>query len=413
MLYVMGAMRDTLWPLDTLRLYGDSAAKREVSLDGASWTPLSGNMIVPWELCGGTDCRLHVRATRDGWKQNDWWREVKFGTWNPNVSFGSVTDTMDGRRYRTILLGDRTWMAENLRRPIAGSVSDPTGDGRYGRYYSHQEALAACPDGWHLPTRNEWEAAYAKAEGYGAGLGTEGDVLKSPWGWPMGSAGGDRLGFRALPGGSLASGSSLPASVGEASVFWASDSNGSMALQTHMDSSGGHFFQERSRLDRLPVRCIANLPDTVMVSVLNPGFESGTSEGWLLEVADTSTKAYIQAVADSTAEGKWMARVVSDSTTDWGVRLVSPPFDAVAGASYRFRFWLDGAGPIAARVVDIQDRSSPLWSGELWPTAVWHEMDLAFSSGAVSGFERLSIELDVGRTAGVKRIDNLRIEYVK
>lgn len=414
MLYLMGAMRDTLWPLDTLRVYGDSAAKREVSLDGTSWTPLSGSTIVPWDLCGGTDCRLQVRATREGWKQNDWWRDFKFGTWNPNVSFSSVTDTTDGRRYRTVLVGDRTWMAENLRRPIAGSVSDPTGDGRYGRYYSHQEALAACPDGWHLPTRKDWEVVYAKAEGYGAGLGSEGDVLKSPWGWPTASAAGDdRLGFRVLPGGALLVGSSLPASVGEAAMFWASDSNGSMALHTHMDSSGGHFFQERSRLDRLPVRCIANLPDTVMVSVLNPGFESGSSEGWLLEVGDTSTKAYIQAVVDSTAEGKWMARVVADSTTDWGVRLVLPPVDVVAGASYRVRFWLDGAGPIGARVLDIQDRSTPLWSGELWPTAGWHEMDIAFSSGTVSGFERISIELDMGRTAGVKRIDNLRIEYVK
>ncbi len=414
MLYLMGAMRDTLWPLDTLRVYGDTAATREISLDGMSWTALSGSTIVPWDVCGGTDCRLHVRATREGWTQNDWWRDLKFGTWNPNVSFGSLTDTTDGGRYRTILVGDRTWMAENLRRPIAGSVPDPTGDGRYGRYYSHQEALAACPEGWHLPTRNEWEVAYAKAGGYGAGLGTEGDVLKSPWGWPTASAAGDdRLGFRVLPGGSLLAGSSLPGSVGEAAMFWASDSNGSMASQTQMDSSGGHFFQERSRLDRLTVRCIADLPETVVASVQNPGFESGSSEGWLLEVGDSSSNASLQVVVDSTAEGKWMARVVTDSTTDWAVRLVFPPFEVVAGASYRVRFWLDGAGPIAARVLDIQDRSTPLWSGEFWPTASWHEMDIAFSSGTMSGMERISIELDMGRTTGIKRIDNLRIEYVK
>jgi len=413
MLYLMGSMRDTSWPLDTLRVYGDTLAKREISLNGTDWSVLSSTTVVPWKLCGGADCRLHVRATREGWKQNDWWRDFKFGTWNPNTVYGSLNDANDGQSYRTVTVGDRKWMAENLRRAVPGSVSDPSGDGRYGRYYAHAEALAACPDGWHLPTQSEWMAAYAKAEGYGGGPGTEGDALKSPWGWGNGAEGRDLLGFRALPGGSMASASSIPSGAGESAWFWTSDSNGSMAWQAGLDSSGGHTFQERTRDDRLSVRCIANLPDTVPIFVSNAGFEDGNTGGWQLVVDDTAAKASLAVVPDSTVEGKWMGQVSSDSTSSFAVRLVFPPFTVVAGSTCKVRFWLDGTGPIPARVVSVQDPANPLWSGEFWPTQPWHEMDVSFPTGTLAGSDLIRIELDMGRMTGVKRIDNLRMEYVK
>lgn len=409
MLYLMGSMRDTLWPLDTLRVYSDTAATREVSLDGTNWSPLKGNVIVPWQLCGGSSCRIQVRATREGLQPNVWSRDVTLGTWNPNVTYSGLVDPADGRTYRTISVGGRAWLAENLRRAVAGSVPDPTGDGRYGRYYSHLEALSACPEGTHLPTRSEWDAIYLA----GDNGGRAGDALKSPWGWDSAAAGDDRLGFRALPGGSVTAGQSLPSAMGEAAMFWTADSQGAMAWQTHMDSSGGHFFQERSRMDRLAVRCVANLPEPVFVSILNPGFEFGTTEGWSLVRADTTTPAAFAARVDSSVEGRWIGEVDAETAVDWGVRLRLPPFEVVAGANYRIRFWLEGVGPVPARVLDPQSPDTPLWSGEFWPTAGSHEMDLAFSSGTISGFDRLVVELDVGRSTGIKRIDNLRIDYTK
>jgi hypothetical protein len=205
----------------------------------------------------------------------------------------------------------------------------------------------------------------------------------------------------------------LPASMGEAAIFWTSDSNGSMGWQTHMDSSRVFFLQERSRLDRLAVRCVANPPDTVPVSLPNPGFETGTTEGWSLEGWDSTAMAVFQAVRDTAGEGSWIGSIDADAAAEWSVRLRLPSFDVVAGAAYRVRFWLDGAGPIPARVIDPLNPDTPLWSGEFWPTAAAHEMDVAFSSGALSGFGSLVVELDMGRTTGIKRIDDLRIESVR
>ena len=64
-----------------------------------------------------------------------------------------------GQKYRQAAIGDITWMTENLYETASGlsykgcEVMDKI----FGRYYTYEEALTACPDGWHLPTMAEWE----------------------------------------------------------------------------------------------------------------------------------------------------------------------------------------------------------------------------------------------------------------
>ena len=71
----------------------------------------------------------------------------------------SFTDPRDGQAYDVVKIGDRTWFAENLNFATEGSVC-PEGDKRncdiYGRLYTWDDARAACPEGWRIPTADDW-----------------------------------------------------------------------------------------------------------------------------------------------------------------------------------------------------------------------------------------------------------------
>lgn len=85
---------------------------------------------------------------------------------NAKVIFGCFEDPADGKRYKTITIGNQTWMAENYTKEVDGSytVLDPV----IGRLYSPSVMDALAPEGWHIPTQGEWEelvAAIREAQG--------------------------------------------------------------------------------------------------------------------------------------------------------------------------------------------------------------------------------------------------------
>lgn len=71
----------------------------------------------------------------------------------------------EGNEYKTLSIGGKVWMAENLR-------SNQTKDGVelesyvypkadvlvHGKLYSYEAAVNMCPAGWHLATEAEWDA---------------------------------------------------------------------------------------------------------------------------------------------------------------------------------------------------------------------------------------------------------------
>jgi len=117
-----------------------------------------------------------------------------------SVSGGILTDGRDGRKYKTVKIGNQTWMAENLNYNASGSKcyeNQESNCQKYGRLYNWYTAKAVCPSGWHLPSKAEWEVLTAAV----GGEKTEGKHLKAKSGWNNNGNGLDSYGFSALPGG--------------------------------------------------------------------------------------------------------------------------------------------------------------------------------------------------------------------
>ena len=126
--------------------------------------------------------------------------DAKMSTWsylNPDRSYALIRDSRDGHFYKTIKIGEQTWMAQNLNYvpsdDNAGSclAGDSANCNIYGRLYTWKVAKEVCPDGWYLPSRSDVITLLEKVSG--------GNKLKSSRGWCSGCNGTDDYGFSALP----------------------------------------------------------------------------------------------------------------------------------------------------------------------------------------------------------------------
>lgn len=88
---------------------------------------------------------------------------VSFDTIDPETSISGLegeTTLIDGKKFYVADIDGTTWMTSNLYNTQSGisfhlaSVTDSF----LGRYYTWEEARSACPEGWRLPTAQEWDA---------------------------------------------------------------------------------------------------------------------------------------------------------------------------------------------------------------------------------------------------------------
>ena len=84
---------------------------------------------------------------------------------------GTFVDTRDGHEYHWVKYGNLDWMTENFSYDINdannSSIYQPDYDfynktnteylAKYGRLYTLNGALKACPEGWRLPTDADWQ----------------------------------------------------------------------------------------------------------------------------------------------------------------------------------------------------------------------------------------------------------------
>ena len=112
-----------------------------------------------------------------------------------NIITGAVTD-IDGNTYDAVKIGDQIWMKDNLAVSRLRD-STPLGDKRYvqkpyGSYYNNKlikndtVASQLCPEGWHIPTKTEWENLIDAVSGNSKWISTSGNVAVSMSSAPQG-----------------------------------------------------------------------------------------------------------------------------------------------------------------------------------------------------------------------------------
>ena len=93
---------------------------------------------------------------------------VAFAAIDPDNSLTGLEGTtmvIDGNKYFVADIDGTTWLTSNLYNTKSGVsfyLSDVT-DKVLGRYYTWEEALSACPEGWALPTAEQWDALGSNA----------------------------------------------------------------------------------------------------------------------------------------------------------------------------------------------------------------------------------------------------------
>ena len=148
------------------------------------------------------------------------------------------------------------WEQAHGEIPEGYNVTFRDGDSRncskYGRLYNHDEALHACPSGWRLPNKEDFESLVNAA----GGLSKAGEALKSTSGWFKKGDGSDALGFNALPAGYGSQGKFD--GIGGYAYFWSStDSEDGLAYYLFLDfSSKGAALNAFDKGSARSVRCV-------------------------------------------------------------------------------------------------------------------------------------------------------------
>lgn len=142
-------------------------------------------------------------------------KEWKLFDGDEDARYYKLEDDRDGRIYRYVRIDIQNWMAENLN---------------YGdTAYSWNEAKTACPAGWHLPSKEEWDYLFRSI----------GSTSQSEL---------DKRGFAARPAGLLGV------------SYWTSsydkDSQGRYPYDIFFSNTGTGLSKLHDSTSRFPVRCV-------------------------------------------------------------------------------------------------------------------------------------------------------------
>ena len=93
---------------------------------------------------------------------NNSYSQVTFSAIDPETSLSGLegnTTSIGGNKFYVTQIEGLTWLANNLYGTESGVsyyLSDVT-DSFLGKFYTWEEALSACPEGWTLPTAEQWD----------------------------------------------------------------------------------------------------------------------------------------------------------------------------------------------------------------------------------------------------------------
>lgn len=173
----------------------------------------------------------------------------------------SITDTRDGKVYKTVKIGDQVWMSQNLafKAPEGCTVYDGISDyvKSYGYLYTWEAATKACPVGWRLPSMQDWWTLSKTLGGDEVAGGRLKQAGTSAWKDPNTGA-TNSSGFTALPGGR--SGDMEMKLFGTAAFFWTNvDDDDATSWCGALTSSGEDLgLTPTEKKNGFSVRCIKN-----------------------------------------------------------------------------------------------------------------------------------------------------------
>jgi uncharacterized protein (TIGR02145 family) len=167
-----------------------------------------------------------------------------------NTGNSTMSDN-EGNVYKIVKIGEQVWMAENMKATSGNSgafskivdsqswidnsdnnlvyafydfSSSPSNNN--GALYNHLAALQVCPNGWRLPSYNDFSTlvTFLNNNGYS---NNGYFALKSRINWINEEYKGENtFGFNSLPSGYVIGASGASLSIGEATAFWLSTNEG-------------------------------------------------------------------------------------------------------------------------------------------------------------------------------------------
>lgn len=213
--------------------------------------------------------------------------DCQTGLFNESVTYGTVTD-IDGNTYRTVQIGNTTWMAENLRathysngdalvNAVSDSdwnstyvgawcslVNDVNYDCPYGKLYNSyaaQDDRNVCPSGWHVASNSDWDDLLLTADPNasldyypqnasdiaGGILKTVGDLF-----WMANTTGTNALGFSAVGAADRAATFGYIDNFQDISGFWIDN-----GLVIYLFGYGSHVWKSgASGTYGISIRCV-------------------------------------------------------------------------------------------------------------------------------------------------------------
>jgi uncharacterized protein (TIGR02145 family) len=169
-----------------------------------------------------------------------------------NTISGFCVD-IDGNEYATVIIGNQVWMSENLKvtkyrdgtaipTGLSNSEWENTTSGAYAVYdnnethadtygylynwYAVDDSRNIAPDGWHVPTDDEWTTLTDYLGGTSVAGGKMKETGTSHWNSPNTGA-TNESGFTAFPGGYRNDGDGNYNVIGSYGYFWSSSESGS------------------------------------------------------------------------------------------------------------------------------------------------------------------------------------------
>ena len=139
------------------------------------------------------------------------------------AEMGTFVDPRDGTEYKTCKIGNQIWLAENLKFELDSDDcvaydEDYQYFDKYGYLYCENGLESAIPEGWHLPTRKEWETMVRFVKKDSRCKEVLSVIASEEWI----ESSSDKYGFSMFPGGMRDCGDDFEL-LGYSAHFWVSE----------------------------------------------------------------------------------------------------------------------------------------------------------------------------------------------